>query len=508
MHSAGFLLIGFGGQNILRLAPNLILTRLLFPETFGLMDLVQVFPTGPQIFVGASQFGAIFAQGSGAVYPLRPVVVPRHYLLGMRRRSTPGRHGFSRLIWRPSSTGRRIDDESPRPEQTLCSPAMWHAERHHHLAWRRRMTDTSQVQIRSTPAVSGIQRYYLIDGLRTICALIVVLYHYRNMFTNPAAVHAGIGFDAHRDMLFFRYIPWVIDQGALAVMMFWTISGFIFAHMYSARRTISGYKFFVRRFSRLYPLHFVTLFYVALLQIAAVQALGTQIGHGNNSLWNFVLNLFFVSGWNHNDMFSFNVPAWSVSVEVAIYIAFFVLLKYVGVTLLTTLCAAVASAVLMLLSKNLIPVCGFYFFLGSAAWVVMHRLEAMAPRARGMLLAGVVCAAVLPLLVQFSGRSLPLSLVLAPLCAGTLALLAMIEQRLPREPAALEAIGDITYSTYLLHIPMQMTFIFAMMAGLIPPRILLHPAAPAVYLLVVILAGHYCFRHFERPAQDFLRKRL
>ena len=39
-----------GGENILRLASNLILTRILFPEVFGLMALVQLFLTGLKMF--------------------------------------------------------------------------------------------------------------------------------------------------------------------------------------------------------------------------------------------------------------------------------------------------------------------------------------------------------------------------------------------------------------------------------------------------------------------------
>lgn len=42
--------IGFGGQNLIRLASNLILTRILFPEAFGLMALVGVVQTGLQMF--------------------------------------------------------------------------------------------------------------------------------------------------------------------------------------------------------------------------------------------------------------------------------------------------------------------------------------------------------------------------------------------------------------------------------------------------------------------------
>ncbi len=42
--------LNFGGQNVIRLASNLILTRLLFPEVFGLMALVQVVLGGLQLF--------------------------------------------------------------------------------------------------------------------------------------------------------------------------------------------------------------------------------------------------------------------------------------------------------------------------------------------------------------------------------------------------------------------------------------------------------------------------
>lgn len=50
MRSSAMTILGFGGGNVLRLLSNLVLTRLLFPEAFGLMALVQVFLTGLQMF--------------------------------------------------------------------------------------------------------------------------------------------------------------------------------------------------------------------------------------------------------------------------------------------------------------------------------------------------------------------------------------------------------------------------------------------------------------------------
>lgn len=43
-------MISFAGSNAIRLGSNLLLTRILFPEAFGLMALVQVFVTGLKMF--------------------------------------------------------------------------------------------------------------------------------------------------------------------------------------------------------------------------------------------------------------------------------------------------------------------------------------------------------------------------------------------------------------------------------------------------------------------------
>lgn len=50
LRSASWLLIGYGGSQALRLAANLILTRILFPEAFGLMTLVTVVIVGLAMF--------------------------------------------------------------------------------------------------------------------------------------------------------------------------------------------------------------------------------------------------------------------------------------------------------------------------------------------------------------------------------------------------------------------------------------------------------------------------
>ena len=61
-----FTIVGFGGENALRLAGNLVLTRLLFPEAFGLMALVQVVMMGLIMFSDLGLRAAIIQSERGA----------------------------------------------------------------------------------------------------------------------------------------------------------------------------------------------------------------------------------------------------------------------------------------------------------------------------------------------------------------------------------------------------------------------------------------------------------
>ncbi|MBD3662402.1 oligosaccharide flippase family protein [Sulfitobacter sp. TSTF-M16] len=50
MRSASWIVLGYGASQAIRLASNLILTRLLFPEAFGLMALISVITVGLTLF--------------------------------------------------------------------------------------------------------------------------------------------------------------------------------------------------------------------------------------------------------------------------------------------------------------------------------------------------------------------------------------------------------------------------------------------------------------------------
>jgi len=65
LRSAGLTIFGFGTSQILRLGSNLILTRLLFPEAFGMMALITVFLMGLNMFSDVGVTPAIMQSSRG-----------------------------------------------------------------------------------------------------------------------------------------------------------------------------------------------------------------------------------------------------------------------------------------------------------------------------------------------------------------------------------------------------------------------------------------------------------
>jgi peptidoglycan/LPS O-acetylase OafA/YrhL len=159
------------------------------------------------------------------------------------------------------------------------------------------------------------RHFYSLDVLRGVAALGVVVYHWPHFFFVGTK-------DGHVDInllpLSFILKPLYLE-GWRAVDLFFCLSGFIFYWLYS-KKIVSGAtslkEFFVLRFSRLYPLHFVTLLVAAAGQFLMLRYFGSFFVYPNNDLYHFLLQLVFASNWGFERGNSFNGPVWSVSVEV------------------------------------------------------------------------------------------------------------------------------------------------------------------------------------------------
>ena len=165
-----------------------------------------------------------------------------------------------------------------------------------------------------------------LEALRFLSAFAILVFHYRHFFY-VASEPVGL---VQERLPLYGVLHVLYDSGRLGVWIFWCISGFIFFWKYRdaiAGRTIGGWQFFVLRFSRLYPLHFVTLLVVALLQATYFNLHGCFFAYQSNDVWHFLAQLFLASEWNGREDLSFNGPIWSISVEVLVYLWFFLMLR-------------------------------------------------------------------------------------------------------------------------------------------------------------------------------------
>jgi len=300
--------------------------------------------------------------------------------------------------------------------------------------------------------------------------------------------------------------------GTRAVEVFWILSGFIFFHQYAARiqeKRISGWRFGWLRFSRLYPLHFATLIAVALLQWAYRAKFGTFFVVEINDLKHFALNLLFASYWGFQNGFSFNAPSWSVSVEVLVYLLFFVITRRLGASLVTVLLCLGASAGLnfYLGSEPVINRCAFYFYAGGLSWLAYRKVsEQLWLWQLGATLAAV--AAIIACARHFSATH-DVDFALNFEVPVVIFILALHSKLLGRRPAAVaDTLGNLTYASYLIHFPLQIAFMLA--AGLLGIKggFAASPAFLLGYLLGVFALSWLVYTRFELPAQNALRARL
>lgn len=118
------------------------------------------------------------------------------------------------------------------------------------------------------------------------------------------------------------------------VQLFFSLSGFvIFLNYHNSLNKFKDLtKFVKKRFKRLYPLHFFFLIIFALLECLKY-FLSLKYGISGddkifevNNIKNFLLNIFFLQHFAESA--NFNIPAWSISVEIMLYITFALLVLY------------------------------------------------------------------------------------------------------------------------------------------------------------------------------------
>jgi peptidoglycan/LPS O-acetylase OafA/YrhL len=345
---------------------------------------------------------------------------------------------------------------------------------------------------------SGTEKLLGLELLRFASAMAVLFFHYTHFGQIVGTPEIG------RSAWPFYSLLWPFyDYGQFGVQVFWAISGYIFFWKYGdaihSRAVVAG-DFFWLRLSRLYPLHIVTLIMVIGLEAVHRQVAGINYIYPTADGGMFVRQLFLATHWTGFPAFSFNGPTWSISAEVAVYAAFFLLLRRFAPT--RGLCVAVIVATVALLMAGLDWAsmgCATFFFAGG--------LAVLAP-VKSRRIAAIILVTVIGLWLAsgaFDDRAkMPTFLLIAVPCVLVLIARVSIPDRWHQ---AIQAAGNLTYSSYLLHFPLQLLLAIGVAASGIMPR-LASPLFLTAYLGTTLAIAAISYRCFELPAQSWFRRRM
>ncbi len=343
-------------------------------------------------------------------------------------------------------------------------------------------------------------RLYEIDALRGIAALCVVVFHFKVMTAHPGGV---LGLDT-------AFGRWGNGYLWSAVDLFFVISGLIFAHVYlrggRLAPGVTARSYAVARVARIYPLHLATLMIVAVVVWAgAPLAPAFDRDHVRYDLYHFGLNLLMFQAAGFERGFSFNSPAWSLTSEFVCYVLFYVVARIGGRWLMAGAALAVLLGVGADVRPDLIPIPDRIarglvgFFVG----VMLHRHRVTLLCIPFLVTAAVAITALLiaPLLER-SGANAG---VMMSLFAWPWVVLACLHpsSRVVLRSRIMQLFGDLSFSIYLLHIPLALVFLainggryftIGQMAGIVP-----------LYMGCLVGISRLSFRWFEEPARRVIR---
>jgi peptidoglycan/LPS O-acetylase OafA/YrhL len=322
-----------------------------------------------------------------------------------------------------------------------------------------------------------------------------------------------------------------VNNGYLAVDLFFILSGFVIAANYSTSIVDlrAALRFMTLRFFRLYPLHLATLAcFVGLecLKVVAARAAGIMPEHqpftGGQSVLPCLANVFLIHGLGWMRTWGFNGPSWSISCEFYVY-ALVAAASLFGLTRrpIYLIGAAVATAVAyaaiawergtldVVLDLGIVR-CIAGFFWGMLIFRFSGWLRSQSPTCITKYQISVAVA-VLVTLATVSG---PTVLMIIPLFVVLVALLLLdrgpVAQVLMSKPA--QYLGRISYSIYMIHycvivcVLMFLKRVFPISYKEINPWIGDLIVVVLIGMVVALASGTYAY--IEEPGRLFGRRLL
>jgi peptidoglycan/LPS O-acetylase OafA/YrhL len=270
-------------------------------------------------------------------------------------------------------------------------------------------------------------RFRALDSWRGICALAVVMFH----FPIIGAIRA---------------FP-LFAHGYLFVDFFFVLSGFVIATAWEERlsQPDQTWRFLLRRFGRLWPLH-VTMLAVFVGFSLIHHDIGRDERHSAPAI---LTNLLLIQGLGIHKDLTWNGPSWSISVEAMLYVVF----AFLAPLRWRMWAYGALIAIGLIVLRNWAPsgmasTFDYGAFRGFAGFFTGALLTRLRPRALGLPgeLAAVAVVAIFVALDRFT--------ILAPAVFG-FAVYAFAHAHGPitrvLERRVFTRLGDWSYSTYMTH---------------------------------------------------------
>jgi peptidoglycan/LPS O-acetylase OafA/YrhL len=344
-----------------------------------------------------------------------------------------------------------------------------------------------------------------VELLRFISAIMVIIWHYQqfyfpyNFFSDTEILISN-----RNQQPFYNFLSLFYNYGNKGVDFFFIISGYVFAYVYLVdNKKISLKFFFINRFARLYPLHFLTLIVVLLLQFYSIKSYDNYLVHLYNDTYHFFLNLFFISGWGLEKGLSFNGPIWSVSIEIIIYFLFFFLiinikknriLKSILIVSALIFVRKLSSDItLQYINKNLLS-CGILFFEG----VLVHYLVNKIREKKIIFIIGII------LLIFSVIGNFKIYIFLPSVLIIFLSFENLIKVKMS---SIFSFLGNLTYGTYLWHLPLQILMMIIIKNTELNISIIDTKIFFLVYFSLVILLSIVSYYFFEKKMREWLKKK-
>lgn len=360
-------------------------------------------------------------------------------------------------------------------------------------------------------------RFYLLDMFRGFGALAVLFWHWPNFFRSGDGYLPGYDIT---NMPFYGATSFFYNQGWLGVHLFFALSGMVFYLIYSenvASGNEKAYPFFVKRFSRIYPLAIFTTIYMLLIKDVCMSIDPIYFKFQANDLKNFMVSAFLLQAWGIGDLYSFNVNQWSISVEMFLYIVFFCVCRHPRL-FITLLLVIFSSAIMFTGYINQFDFVNFSivigvigFFAAGMSYYIYLYIKAGSSARQWVWLLGLINALMWGFIfISYRTQDInfytyAVSVFVFPLTILWLSLIEIKNRYLIR---CSEFLGDMSYPFYLIHYPLQVTFVAITTYMGFSRQIYSSSWMFMLFMIVLLGLCMLSYHRFERPLQSWLRRKL